>query len=415
MADALTDVSARTWIDAALQELTAEAARGADLTALTDAVWGALAKLAPAASPSQAQLAASLVDPLAADARFTTVRAQAVALAAVSKAHATLAPTAVKRLARAVLSNSDLISTVVSHGEDLFSRHPQIVAKACTTPARRGSLDALRMLLLAGAEPVVCWEVIAGRLGRGPGAQPGDRPQLGPAELVLLGEQVLPSTVLAPWAPRLAAQVQEPTEQGEQRMVLDAMAVAAAALPPDEQQPYVELALRAARGEFAADQGEELTREHPLDRFRFRTGPSLLPQQGLVSAARLAGTDPDTADSIVTLALTQLRYAADAEARLIARAFDHLAPYLLPPLTTLAVHHQPWIRCLATSLSSADSAGFSLCRSLLADDPDWRVRVNLARNLPDGHSLLARMCQDVNRQVRQAARRTARLPASSVT
>jgi hypothetical protein len=94
-----------------------------------------------------------------------------------------------------------------------------------------------------------------------------------------------------------------------------------------------------------------------------------------VSAARLAGTDPDTADSIVTLTLTQLRHAADAEARLIARALNHLAPNLLPPLTTLAAHHQPWIRCLATSLSNADSTGLSLSTSLLADDPDWRVRV----------------------------------------
>ncbi|MFE4956195.1 hypothetical protein ACFRCW_19340 [Streptomyces sp. NPDC056653] len=47
--------------------------------------------------------------------------------------------------------------------------------------------------------------------------------------------------------------------------------------------------------------------------------------------------------------------------------------------------------------------------------PDRRVRVNLARILPDGHSLLARMRQDVNRQVRQAARRTARLPAPTDT
>ncbi|MGP2441366.1 hypothetical protein [Streptomyces sp. JW3] len=415
MADALTDTSARTWIDAALKEAATEAARGAGLATLTDAAWGALAKLAPAAIPAQAQHTASLADPAAAPARFTTARAHAWALAAVSEAHGTQAPAAVERLARAVLSNSDLISTVVSHGEDLFRRHPQIVAQACTAPARQGSLDALRLLLLAGAEPVVCREVIAGRLGRDPGAEPGDRPQLGPAELVLLGEQVLPPTVLTPWAPRLAAQVQEPTGQGGQRWVLDAMTVAASALPRDQQQPYVDLAFRAARGELAAGQGEELTREHPLDRFRFRTGPSLLPQQSLVSAARLAGTDPDTAGSIVTLALTQLRNATDAEARLIARALNHLAPRLLPPLTTLAVHHQPWIRCLATSLSNADSTGLSLCRNLLADDPDWRVRVNLARNLPDGHSLLARMRQDVNRQVRQAAQRTARLPAPTDT
>ncbi|WP_157881299.1 hypothetical protein [Streptomyces phaeochromogenes] len=189
------------------------------------------------------------------------------------------------------------------------------------------------------------------------------------------------------------------------------MTVAALALPRDEQQPYVDIALRVARGELTADQGEE----HPLDRFGFRTGPSLLPQQGLVSAARLAGTDPGTAESIVTLALMQLRHAADAEARLIARALNRLAPHLLPPLTTLAVHHQPWIRCFATSLSNVDGAGLSLCRNLLADDPDWRVRVNLARNLPDGHSLLARMRQDVNRQVRQAARRTARPSVLNVT
>lgn len=415
MADALTDSSARTWIDAALQDVATEAARETSLIALPDAAWGALAKLAPAATPSQAQRAASLVDPASAPARFTTMRAQAWALAVVSAAHDTLAAAAVKRLTRAALSNSDLISTVVTHAEELFSRHPQIVAQACTAPARQGSLDALRLLLLAGAEPVVCREVISGRLGRDPGAEPGDRPQLGPAELVLLGEQVLPATVLTPWAPRLAAQMQEPTGQGEQPWVLDAMTVAALALPRDEQKPYVDLALRAARGELTADQGEELTRDHPLDRFRFRTGPSLLPQQGLVSAARLAGTDSDTSDSIVTLALTQLRHAADAEARLIARALNHLAPDLLPPLTTLAVHHQPWIRCLATSLSNADSAGLNLCRNLLADDPDWRVRVNLARNLPAGHDLLTRMRQDVNRQVRQAARRTTRPPARNDT
>ncbi|WP_157881300.1 hypothetical protein [Streptomyces phaeochromogenes] len=46
MADALTDSSARTWIDAALQEVATEAARETSLIALPDAVWGALAKLA---------------------------------------------------------------------------------------------------------------------------------------------------------------------------------------------------------------------------------------------------------------------------------------------------------------------------------------------------------------------------------
>ncbi|MET8697157.1 hypothetical protein ABZV65_31980 [Streptomyces bauhiniae] len=415
MADALTDTSARTWIDAALQAAT-EATLGTDLIALADAAWGALAKLAPAATSSQAQRTASLADPDATPTRFTTMRAQAWALATVSETHDTLAPAAVERLTGAVLSNSDLINTVVTHSENLFIRHPQIVAKACTAPARQGSLDALRLLLLAEAEPLVCREVISGRLSPDSDAEHGDRPQLGSAELVLLGEQVLPPAVLTPWAPRLAAQVQEPTGQSEQGWILDAMTVAALTLPRDEQQPYVELALRAARGELTADQGEELTRDHPLDRFRFGAGPSLLPQQGLVSAARLAGTDPDTAENIVTLALTQLRHAADAEARLIARALNHLTPNLLPPLTTLAVHHQPWIRCLATSLSSADNAGLSLCRNLLADDPDWRVRVNLARNLPDGHSLLARLRQDANRQVRQAAaRRTTQLPAPNPT
>ncbi|MFD5748962.1 hypothetical protein [Streptomyces sp. NPDC127033] len=415
MADALTDSSARTWIDAALQEVATEAARETSLIALPDAAWGALAKLAPAATPSQAQRAASLADPAAAPARFTTMQAQTWALAAVSEVHDTLAAGAVNRLTQAALSNSDLITTVVTHGEKLFSRHPQIVAKACTAPARQGSLEAVRLLLLAGADPAACREIISGRLSGVPGAEAGDRPRLGPAELVLLGEQVLPPTVLTPLAPQLAAQVQEPTGQGEQRWVLDAMTVAALALPRDEQQPYVDIAMRAARGELKADEGDELTRDHPLDRFRFRTGPSLLPQQGLVSAARMAGTDPDTADSIVTLALTQLRHSVDAQARLIARALNCIAPDLLPSLTTLAVHHQPWIRCLATSLGNADSNGLSLCRNLLADDPDWRVRVNLARNLPDGNSLLARMRQDANRQVRQAARRTARLPDPNAT
>ncbi|MFJ4031507.1 hypothetical protein [Streptomyces griseoluteus] len=411
VADALTDASARTWIDAALHEVAPSAGPGTGLTGLIDAAWGTLAKLAPAATLPQAQHTASLADPAAAPNRFTTAHAQAWALAAVSQAHATLAPAAVERLCRAVLSNSDLLSTVVSHGEDLFSRHSQIVAQACTAPARQGSVDALRLLLLAGAEPVLCREALADRLGRDPGAEPGDRPQLGLAELVLLGEQVLPPAVLTPWAARLAAQVQEPTGQGEQRWVLDAMTVAASALPREQQEPYVDLAFRAARSELAVGQGEEITRDHPLDRFRFWTGPSLLPQQALVSAARLAGTDPDTATRIVVLALTQLRHANDAEARLLARALNHLAPRLLPPLTTLAVHHQPWIRCLATSISDADSASLRLCRSILADDPDWRVRVNLARNLPDGDSLLARMRQDVNRQVREAAQRTGRLRA----
>ncbi len=39
------------------------------------------------------------------------------------------------------------------------------------------------------------------------------------------------------------------------------------------------------------------------------------------------------------------------------------------PLTILAVHHQLWIRCLASFLNSADSVGLSLRRSLPADRP----------------------------------------------
>ncbi|MGW5036081.1 hypothetical protein ACWEQW_32990 [Streptomyces nigra] len=252
--------------------------------------------------------------------------------------------------------------------------------------------------------------MITDRLSQDPG-DIGDRPEIDTAELVLLGEEVLPATVLAPWAAPLAAQVQEPTREGEQRWVLDAMTIAACALPRGQRQPFVDLAFKAAQGELAVSQDEELTRDHPLDRFRLRTGPSMLRQQALVAAARLAGTELDTAPSIVTMALGQPVHATDAQARLITRALSHLATVHLPPLTALAVHHQPWVRCLAASLKDADSADLLLCQSMLADDPDWRVRVNLARHLPQNHSLLTRLHDDAHRQVRQAAQRLKPRPA----
>ncbi len=410
-ADVLTDVTASAWLDAALQEVTGPATRTAGTPTPVDAAWGTIAKLAFAATTAQAQQAASLAgNPAAPPVHFTVARARAWALATISETHDALAPAAVKHLAQAVLNESILIGTVVSQGEQLFRRHPHAVAETCAGPAREGNLDALRLLLLAGAQTALCQEVITDRLSRSPG-DVRDRPELGPAELVLLGEGVLPNKVLAPWAPRLAAQVQEPSREGEQRWVLDAMTVAACALPKEQRQPFVDLAFKAAHGELAVSQDEELTRDHPLDRFRMLTGPSMLRQQALVAAAQLAGTEPDTARSIVTMALGQLVHATDAQARLITRALSHLATAHLPPLTALAVHHQPWARCLAASLKDADSADLVLCQSMLADDPDWRVRVNLARHLPENHNLLTRLHDDPHRQVRQAAQRPKPRPA----
>ncbi|MET8012895.1 hypothetical protein ABZU86_13360 [Streptomyces sp. NPDC005271] len=145
MADALTDTSAGAWIDAALHEVATPATRQAYTTTPADAAWGTIAKLAPAATSAQAQQAASLADtPAAAPAHFTTLRARTWALAAVSEAHDALAPAAVKRLAQAALSNSDLISTVASHGEGLITHWPETL---CVT----GSLATER------ARPTTCY------------------------------------------------------------------------------------------------------------------------------------------------------------------------------------------------------------------------------------------------------------------
>ncbi|MGW5036080.1 hypothetical protein ACWEQW_32985 [Streptomyces nigra] len=149
MADVLTDVSARCWIDAALQEAARPATRRAGTPTPVDAAWGTIAKLAFAATTAQTQQAVSLAaDPAAPPAHFTRARARARALATVSETH-DAPPTAVKHLVQAVLDESTLISTVVSHGEQLFRRHPHTVAETCASAAREGHLDALRLLLLA--------------------------------------------------------------------------------------------------------------------------------------------------------------------------------------------------------------------------------------------------------------------------
>ncbi|MGW3628528.1 hypothetical protein [Streptomyces sp. NPDC000880] len=215
-----------------------------------------------------------------------------------------------------------------------------------------------------------------------------------------MGEGLLPPDIQP-----LTEQIRQPRDGDSQIAALAALSIAGKVLPVAQRQPYVALALAAARGEIQTPQDEEPICDHPLDRFRFRLGSPVLRQQGLVTAARLAGSDTDTAGSIVALAFTQLPHATDSEARLITRALSLLDPCHLPPLTALAVHQQPWVRCFAAHSGHAGGDTLELCRELLAADPDWRVRVNTAENLPDTHALLAHLRNDPNRRVRVAAGR----------
>lgn len=408
VADLLPDDAARMWIDAALQELDAPPSRTRGSTSSAEPAWSCMAKLAQASTLPQAQRLAAIAQTRAPSRREADSRARAVI--AMAEVHNHLAAAAVRDLTRTALHDEGLAGAIVIHGERLFTRHGHIVSTECRIQATQGNLRAVQLLLLAEAETDTCREVIARWLQQ---EAPGDRAELSRAELVLMGEDLLPPSVLAASAQPLAEHVRHPTHGDTQRWALDTLAVAAAALPSlSQREPYVALAMATARGDITTREVDELTRDHPLDRFRFHMGPSMLRQQGLVTAARLSESDAGLASDIVTLALTQLSQATDSEARLIARALSHLEPLYLPPLTTLTVHPQPWIRCLAANLAAPSVSDHHRCRALLVDDPDWRVRVNLARHLPDDHELLPRLRLDANRQVRDAALR-ARLSTRS--
>lgn len=269
MADVLTDTSASAWADAALSEVATPVRQTGGVTPPTESAWASIAKLAAVTSPEQARNATARTQ--SADREHLSVeQARMRAVTALALVHETLAPDAVRKLTQAALQNSYFVGTLVKHAEKLFTLHPQIVATACADVAAGGNVDALRLLLLARAAPNTCRDVIASWLHN---ENSEERAGLSLSDLNLMGEDLLPPSVLAPWVQRLAEQVRQPGGQDRQRAALAALSIAGEALPVPERQPYVALALAAARGELPTPAEERAIRDHPLDRFRFRMGP----------------------------------------------------------------------------------------------------------------------------------------------
>ncbi|MFI5638448.1 hypothetical protein ACIA8H_13635 [Streptomyces goshikiensis] len=399
MADVLTDNAAEFWIEEAIREVEEPTPRTKAVTPPTESAWSTIRALAVLTTPEQAGRAAG--SPGAIERSLPDIaRARIRSLAAVAAVHEMLGPETTQSLARAALAGDHLLNDVLRHAHNLFTKHASVVSKECTAAAANGTVGAIRLLLLADAEPGICRRAVADWLRQG-GA--GDS-NLSGTDLLVIGAQLLPVEEIAPRIETLVEQITAPRDRDDQCAAITALGYAAEVLPIELRQPHVELALAAARGELPVPADKDLP-DHPLDRFRFLMSPPMIRPQALVAAARLGSSSEMTASAVVDIALKQLAHATDGEARLIARALGHLDPAHLPPLTTLAVHQQAWARCFAARDRRGDGATLELCRELLAGDTDWRVRVNIAQSLPADHPLLVELRQDHHRQVRTAATR----------
>ncbi|TGA87983.1 restriction endonuclease [Streptomyces sp. MZ04] len=247
MADILTDDAAKAWIDEALREVEAPTPRTPAVTPPTEAAWGLITSLAVLTTSDQALRAAGspgIIERSTANIAEARIRA----LPALACVHAVLGPEAVRDLTKAVLTNDHVLDAVLRHAKDLFTEHAPLVARACADAARAGHVGAVRLLLLADVEPDICREAVVGWLQQGRAGDSG----LSETDLIAIGAQCLPVEDVASRIETLTELITTPHGHDTQYAAMIALGYAAEALPMEQRQPHIGLALAAARGEIPA-------------------------------------------------------------------------------------------------------------------------------------------------------------------
>ncbi|MFC8663975.1 hypothetical protein [Streptomyces sp. NPDC057199] len=342
----------------------------------------------------------------------TAVRARdhARIFLSIAREHPELGSALVRDLCRAFPAQDEIVAVVLSEGGSVLTQHPEVVRDECHSAAADGDLDAVRALVISGADDTVVRELVCRRLRTFAGLLRNDQ-HIGTDAYALawLARDVSLPEELVPLADACAAQAGDHSRSSDQRKTaLTVLSVIADRLDDDARARYYPSALAAARGELDGSSDDALPLpNHPLGRSRFNLGPTTLRYHGLQAAACLAVDDVQAADTL-TIAWQRLPHADEREAGLIADALNCLtiAHPLLDP-AVLAGHGSSWIRALAAARWSQRPDTHPHLGRLLTEDPHRRVRGSLAACLPDDQTaLLAQLRDDPRRSVRNAARRS---------
>ncbi|CAL9388161.1 hypothetical protein [Streptomyces sp. enrichment culture] len=411
-ADLLPDDDARTWADAALTEIADEHPVPFETRNPRQAAFGAFARLADASSTAQAQRFLDVTFRTL-DSRTrrhrTTDEAYTQALISIAQRHSGLLQVeAVDRISHGLLIDAFMANTVLGQGEAALRLQPSVVSERCTMAAS-GNADAAQALILAEAPADAGRPLARAFLDRALGRSGSTDPDLTatPAQAALLIGHLLQSAEWQSFANAMTARVRSHDHTAHERQdALDALAVLATYLGPEQRARPFEAALEAARGRLDGSAQDDLASTSSYDRFQLNMGLTTLRCHGLATAAHLASTDAD-AQRIIELALPLLAQAEGSAERLTVEALAKLSPkqhVLLPAV--LAGHSAERVRALAARLwCTTERPSPADLGARLAVDPSPRVRWALADDLSHGesHAAVREMLRgDCRRSVRTA-------------
>ncbi len=420
--DLLPDEHARQWIDAGLAETTAATTPALGGTNPTPAAYEALARLAPAATPSQAAQLLHLVTHNLDGRTPDSFRAHDPSLATLLVALAAqpaLRRSAVEQMCRALTLRLYRLADTFMQGPGwpALRTEPALVTTTCSAPAQAANnptkanpLAALALAVVGAYDPA---KPEAQRqlqhltqLAAGPPSS-DTPPNIVGSQYVAVLAAALDQSARADLARALQAGFLDTSHMALQRQdFLAALALLADHLTPDQLAPLYPSALEAARGDRDGSLGDEDTPMHPYDRSGVNWGITTLRYEGLRAAAKLA-TTPEQADELLILALAQLPHAPQNDTHILTNTLAILSPAPSRiPVEALASHSHPRVRVLAARMWCALPSPPTAIGASLTADPSHLVRNTMAEHLTaesHHHPLLIALSQDPRRSVRATA------------